>query len=94
MTQSKKPDTTKKNECPEDIKPGWLNLIRAFQAAASKNRGFAILRATIAVGPSGEPVLWFVPDIEKLSPASMALDPRIQIEPSVLAALAEMASNS
>ena len=63
MAKKKRPST-------EDIKPGWLNPIRAAQAVCKANNGYGIVHLTVVVSKN-EPVAWLEPSLNKIHPASL-----------------------
>ncbi len=64
MTKAKRGTST------EDIKPGWLNPIRAAQAVCTANNGYGIVHLTVVVSKN-EPIAWLEPSLEKIHPASL-----------------------
>lgn len=71
----------------EDIKPSWLNPVRAAQAACRKNKGFAIVHLVLLVNENNDPVAWKEPKLLKIHPAKLA---EHSISPLVLAAMLEI----
>ena len=72
-----------------DIKRGWLNPIRAAQAACKNNNGYGIVHLTVLVSKN-EPVFWLEPSLLKVHPASLD---NITLSPTLLGLLAGMANN-
>jgi hypothetical protein len=70
----------------EDIKPSWLNPIRAAQAACRSNRGYAILTLKIVVDKN-DPVAWLDPELSKIHPARLAGG---NLSPSLLGIMLEL----
>jgi len=71
---------------PPDIRPEWLNVIRAVQASCSKNEGFG--KVTIDVVVNGNlPVLWSKGEFTQISPKQLS---SFEISPKILMALAQM----
>ena len=52
----------------DDIKPQWLNVIRAMQAACHRNQGYATVAVKVLVNRDGEPINWSEPRLEKIHP--------------------------
>lgn len=52
----------------EDIKPNWLKLARKAQSVCGQQKGFAVVSMKVLVGPGGEPVFWFEPEMRKIEP--------------------------
>ena len=77
----------KKKDLTEDIKPSWLNPIRAAQAACKTNRGYAVVQMTILVNKN-DPMLWAEPKVMKIHPAKIA---EYQVSPAMLAVMLELA---
>ena len=71
----------------EDIKPSWLNPVRAAQAACRRNRGYAIVKLTLLVNKN-DPVVWSEPELIKIHPAKLA---DYQVSPAMLAVMLELA---
>lgn len=61
-------------ELTDDIKPQWLNVIRALQAACRHNRGYATVAVKVLVNSKGEPRCWTEPKLEKIHPKVPLLD--------------------
>ena len=59
-------DSIKQN-CPEDLKPPWLNVARRMQSVA-KTGGLALVSITVLVDMDGVPKLWLEPKCEKIEP--------------------------
>jgi hypothetical protein len=77
----------KKNQrVTEDIKPSWLNPVRAAQAACRNNKGFAVVQLTLLVDKN-DPVAWTEPVLSKIHPAKLA---EYNISPVMLGAMLEM----
>lgn len=76
----------KKNNVTEDIKPSWLNPVRAAQAACRNNKGFAIIQITLLVDKN-DPVAWTEPILTKIHPARLA---EHNISPLIIGALLDM----
>lgn len=53
---------------PHDIKPNWLNIARKCQMTFHAEQGFSVVQVKILVGPGGEPVFWFEPEVNKIEP--------------------------
>lgn len=70
----------------EDIKPSWLNPIRAAQATCRSNRGYAILTLRIVVNKN-DPVIWLDPELSKIHPARLA---GADLSPSLLGSMLEL----
>ena len=58
----------------DDIKPQWLNVIRAMQAACHRNQGYATVTVKVLVNREGEPINWSEPRLEKIHPRTSARD--------------------
>ncbi len=58
----------------EDIRPAWLNVIRALQAACHRNRGYATVTVKVLVDRDNMPVLWSEPRLEKIHPRTPPRD--------------------
>jgi hypothetical protein len=56
---------------PEDVKPCWMNVVRAAQAACAGNNGYGIIDIRVAVN-GNVAVLWETKLTKKLSPRSAA----------------------
>lgn len=54
----------------QDVKRGWLNPIRAVQAACTSNKGYGIVQLTVVV-KKNEPVFWLEPELKKVHPAAL-----------------------
>lgn len=52
----------------EDLQPNWMNIARRCQSIVCQEQGFAVVTIRVLVGPSGDPVLWMQPKIEKIEP--------------------------
>jgi hypothetical protein len=76
----------KRNSVTEDIKPSWLNPVRAAQAACRNNKGFASVHFTLLVDKNN-PVAWGEPKLVKIHPARLS---QYNISPMLLGALLEM----
>lgn len=63
---------------PKDVKPAWLNPIRAAQAACKDNRGYAVIEIKLLVN-GNEPVLWFQPIVQKIHPAKLGRQHKVSI---------------
>lgn len=74
----------------EDIKPSWLNPVRAAQAACRNNKGYAVVRLTILVNKN-DPMLWLEPELGKIHPARLA---EVNLSPELLAAMLEIADRA
>lgn len=79
----------KRNSTPGDIKPGWLNPIRAAQAACAANKGYGIVHLTVLVSRN-EPVFWLEPELVKVHPSSLD---SASFSPTLLGLLVEMSKN-
>jgi len=75
-----------RQQITEDIKPSWLNPIRAAQATCRNNRGFAIVHLTIVVDKN-DPVAWLDPELRKIHPARLADG---HISPTLLGMILEL----
>lgn len=53
---------------PQDIKPGWLNVMRAIQSVTHRNHGLAVIKVSILINMHGEPVQWTEPKMTLLEP--------------------------
>ena len=53
-----------------DIQPGWLNIARHGQAAASGNGGYALITIKVMV-LRNEPVFWYQANVEKIQPMAL-----------------------
>ena len=53
--------------CPQDLKPPWLNVARRMQSV-SKTGGLALVTITVLVDNDGVPKLWLEPKCEKIEP--------------------------
>lgn len=58
----------------EDIKPQWLNVIRAMQAACCRNQGYATVSIKVLINRNGEPINWSEPKLEKIHPKTPVED--------------------
>jgi len=56
----------------DDIKPQWLNVIRAIQAACYRNQGYATILIKVLVNRDGDN--WSEPKLEKIHPKTPAHD--------------------
>jgi hypothetical protein len=74
------------NVATGDIKRGWLNPIRAAQAACKNNNGYGIVNLTVLVSKN-EPVFWLEPYLTKVHPASLA---NVVLSPTLLGLLVGM----
>lgn len=72
-----------------DIKRGWLNPIRAAQAACKNNNGYGIVHLTVLVSKN-EPVFWLEPNLTKIHPASLH---NVTLSPTLLGLLASMVND-
>jgi hypothetical protein len=61
-------------EITDDIKPQWLNVIRALQAACYRNQGYATVVVKVLVNRDGEPINWSEPRLEKIHPRTSVYD--------------------
>lgn len=52
----------------EDIKPQWANVARKWQSVCCSQRGFAVVTMRVLIGPGGEPVMWFEPEMKSIEP--------------------------
>lgn len=77
----------KQSSITEDIKPSWLNPVRAAQAACRNNKGYAIVTLAILVNKN-DPMLWIEPKLTKIHPARLA---EARLTPATLAAMLELA---
>jgi hypothetical protein len=75
-----------KKAVTEDIKPSWLNPVRAAQAVCRTNKGYAVVKLTILVNKN-DVMLWSEPELTKIHPARLA---ETNISPTVLALMLEM----
>jgi hypothetical protein len=57
-----------------DVKPQWLNVVRAMQAACYRNQGYATIAIKVLVNREGEPLTWSEPKMEKIHPKVGAKD--------------------
>jgi len=73
-TSATYPDFNVEYEITEDIKPQWLNVIRAMQAACYRNQGWATVTVKVLVNSRGEPRCWSEPKLEKIHPKVPLLD--------------------
>jgi len=76
----------KSGSITEDIKPSWLNPVRAAQAACRDNKGYAIVQMTILVNKN-DPMLWAEPTLVKVHPARLA---ERSVSPTLLAAMLDL----
>ena len=76
-----------KGASTEDIKPGWLNPIRAAQAVCKSNNGYGIIHLTVVVSKN-EPVAWLEPSLAKIHPAALE---GASFSPTLLGLLISMA---
>ena len=58
----------------DDIKPQWLNVIRALQAACYRNQGYATVAVKVLVNREGVPINWSEPKLEKIHPKTPVHD--------------------
>ena len=73
-----------------DIQPGWLNIARHGQAAASGNGGYALITIKVMV-LKNQPVFWYQADVAKIQPMALA---DLTVTEPLLALLAASAMNS
>ena len=59
--------------CPQDLKPQWLNVARRMQSV-SKTGGLALVSITVLVDIEGVPKLWLSPTCKKIEPRRAATD--------------------
>lgn len=78
----------KRSSVTEDIKPSWLNPVRAAQAACRNNKGYAVVQLTLLVDKN-DPVAWAEPRLVKIHPARLT---EYTISPLILASMLEIAS--
>ena len=52
----------------QDIKPGWLNVIRRLQSVSVQQRGLAIVSIQVVVDAQGNPVFWCEPSLTRIEP--------------------------
>lgn len=52
----------------EDIRPAWLNVVRALQAACHRNRGLATVSVKVLVDENNKPIYYSEPKLEKIHP--------------------------
>ena len=57
----------RKTSVTEDIKPSWLNPIRAVQAACKDNKGYAVLNLVVLVNKN-DAIAWQDPKVKKIHP--------------------------
>ena len=76
----------------QDIKPGWLNVARHMQAAASKGNGegFAIVNIRVMV-LGNEPMFWFQATTTPIHPMGLK---DIKMDAKLLGVLAKMAEDT
>ena len=79
----------KRKSITEDIKPSWLNPIRASQAACRYNKGYAIIRIAVLVNKN-DAVAWQDPELVKIHPKHLA---EANVTPAFLATLLELGDN-
>jgi hypothetical protein len=79
----------KKKTSTEDIKPGWLNPIRAAQAVCKSNNGYGIVHLTVLVSKN-EPVSWLEPSLKKIHPAALASLEGAAFSPTLLSLLVSL----
>lgn len=72
-----------KGAATKDIKPSWLNPIRAAQAACKENRGYGVLTLRLVVN-GNDPVMWEEPSLKKIHPAKLA---ETAVSPTLLATM-------
>ncbi len=80
---------TKRKNITEDIKPSWLNPIRAAQAACRYNKGYAIVRIAVLVNKN-DAVAWQDPELIKIHPKHLS---ETNVTPAFLATLLELGNN-
>ena len=80
---------TKKRTSTEDIKPSWLNPIRAAQAVCKSNNGYGIVHLTVLVSKN-EPVAWLEPSLTKIHPAALASLEGASFSPTLLSLLVSL----
>ena len=73
----------RKKSITEDIKPSWLNPVRAAQAVCRNNKGFAVVHLTVLV-EKNDPVAWAEPELIKIHPARLA---EYTMSPMILGAI-------
>jgi hypothetical protein len=61
-------------ELTDDVKPQWLNVIRAMQAACRRNQGYATVTVKVLVNRDGVPINWSEPRLEKIHPKTPMQD--------------------
>jgi hypothetical protein len=81
---------TGKKNVTEDIKPSWLNPVRAAQAACRTNRGYAVVTLRIVVNKN-DPMMWAEPEVVKIHPARISEYP---VSPTLLAVMLELADGT
>lgn len=55
-----------------DIKPEWLSVARAAQAACANNHGYGVVNVTVVV-TDNRPIMWMQPELKKVHPKSAAI---------------------
>ena len=75
-----------KKNVTDDIKPSWLNPVRAAQAVCRDNKGFAVVHLVILVDKN-DPVAWKEPELLKIHPARLA---EHTVSPMLLAGMLEI----
>jgi hypothetical protein len=76
----------KQSSITEDIKPSWLNPIRAAQAACKDNKGYAVLRLVVLVNKN-DAIAWQDPKTTKIHPLRLS---EVNITPTMLGMLLEL----
>jgi len=88
MAESKGQQTAAK--LTEDVKPSWLNPIRAVQASCKNNRGYAVVTIRVLV-KKNDAIAWSEPELEKIHPARLA---ELNLSPSFLAMMLKLSESS
>ena len=79
----------RKTSVTEDIKPSWLNPIRAVQAACKDNKGYAVLNLVVLVNKN-DAIAWQDPKITKIHPLRLS---EVNVTPTRLGMLLELADD-
>lgn len=66
-------DNAKTEQCPQDLKRPWLNVMRRMQSV-SKTGGMALISITVLVDQEGIPKLWQEPTCKKIEPRRSSKD--------------------
>lgn len=72
----------------DDVKPGWVNVVRHAQARCKDNNGYAVVKLVVLVN-GNDPLMWFEADVSKIHPSSAT---KIKFSPTLAGALATLAA--